>query len=146
MTKTQQTDRWTTSLYQTPEARTGSLTLAVIGHSDSDCKGTVTGSYRSNLDWVWLGSTGSVRSISAFCAVVAQARMGAESISRGFHWGGVYFLAGELFWVTMCAQQFSKVRKLFVSPQLQLRWTSQRARPCCLSNFGSLIPLQLRLS
>ncbi len=85
------------------------LTLAGLRHSDGDCKGTVTGSYRSILDWVWLGGTGSVRSISAFRAVVAQARMGAESISRGFRWGGLYFLAGELFWVTMCARQFSKV-------------------------------------
>ena len=28
------------------------LTLAVPRHSDGDCKGTVTDSYRSNLDWV----------------------------------------------------------------------------------------------
>ncbi len=79
------------------------LTLAGLWYSDVDCKGTVTGSYLSNLDWVWLGGTGSVRSISAFHAVVAQARMGAELISRSFHWGRVYFSAGELFWVTMCA-------------------------------------------
>ncbi len=85
------------------------LTLAGLRHSEGDCKGTVTGSYPSNLDCVWLGGTGSVRSISAFHAVVAQARMGAELILHSFCWGGVYFSAGELFWVTMCAQQFSKV-------------------------------------
>ncbi len=90
-------------------APSSDLTLAGLRHSDGDCKGTVTGSYPSNLDWVGLGGTGSIRSISAFCAVVAQACMGAESILRSFRWGGVYFSVGELFWVTMCAQQFSKV-------------------------------------
>ncbi len=28
------------------------LTLAALRHLDGDCKGTVTGSYRSNLGWV----------------------------------------------------------------------------------------------
>ncbi len=72
------------------------LTLAVPRHSDGDCKGTVTDSYRSNFDWVWLGGTGSVRSIRAFRALVSPALMGAEHISRSFLWGGVYFLAGEV--------------------------------------------------
>ncbi len=72
------------------------LTLAVPRHSDGDCKGTVTDSYRSNFDWLSLGGTGSVRSIRAFRALVSPALMGAERISRGFLWGGVYFSAGEV--------------------------------------------------
>ncbi len=72
------------------------LTLAVPRHSDGDCKGTVTDSYRSNFDWVWLGGTGSVQSIRAFRALVSPALMGAEHISRSFLWGRVYFSAGEV--------------------------------------------------
>ncbi len=54
--------------------------------------------------------------------------------------------AGFIFWQEkLCAQQFRNLRSLFACPQLQLRWTSQRAHRCCWSNFGSLIPLQLRL-
>ncbi len=72
------------------------LTLEARRHLDGDCKGTVTGSYRNNLDWVWLGGTGSVQSIRAFHALVSPALMGAECISRGFLWGGVYYSAGEI--------------------------------------------------
>ncbi len=77
-------------------AERAGLTLAAPRHLDGDCKGTVTGSYQSNLDWVWLGGTGSVQSIRAFCALVSPALMGAERISCGFLWGGVYFSAGEV--------------------------------------------------
>ncbi len=72
------------------------LTLAVPRHADGDCKGTVTDSYRSNFNWVWLGGTSSVPSIRAFRALVSPALMGAERILCGFLWGGVYFSAGEV--------------------------------------------------
>ncbi len=98
--KPQETQRAIDSNKGAPRERTDKmlekLTLAAPRHLDGDCKGTVTGSYRSNLDWVWLGGTGSVQSIRAFHALVSPALMGAERILRSFLWGGVYFSAGEV--------------------------------------------------